>query len=178
MASGSGSIANRIVIDKDDGTAYCPECGAILQDERSNKHLGMFMAFLKHVVDEWPKFAPDGKPMKWTPDNREHLRAIALMKVKHCEPEHLVDWETPEQREYAIKLIERQMAADRAMGRYGIVTIFDDHLVVKRPASIAMHGPKKISEKKFCQITEKVFGLIAKETGIILDEWKKSGRRK
>ena len=177
MASGSGSVANRVITDED-GSMHCPECGAILNDERSDKHLRMFNAFLQYVVKHWPSYSPDGRYIAdQRPNNKEHLRALMLIRVGHCEPEHVIEAHAQSEMEWAIKTANALMAAERRAGRYGVTTISEGGIVVRRPASIAMSGKNKISEKKFCQITDEVFAIIAMETGIVLDVWKRSGKK-
>jgi hypothetical protein len=179
MASGSGSVANRVVVDRDTGVMTCPRCHEILNDERSEKHLRMLNAFLTHVVKHWPTYGPDGTCLDdKKPTSKEQLRAMMLVRVDHCEPDIIYKANTQEQMKWAIDAANAFMAAERKMGRYSVATVFDGGIAVRRPASIAMHGKNKISEKQFCQITEKVFDLIAMETGIVLEKWKKSGRRK
>ena len=167
------NIVSRIQSDAD-GMQWCPDCGCALQDERSQIHLNMFHAFIKHCFDKWPE---DLEPF---PESREHLRAWLLVKVKHREPHHVFPLRTEKERRFAIDLFKEEMRVDRARGEFGFpaeVKVkdgagFTKGVTILRPASIAIYGAKKISEKKFCEVSENVFNFVAEYAGINFDDWK------
>ena len=170
--SRGGRIANRIIIDSD-GMPYCPECGVLLDDARSEKHMGLFFVFLKHCFESWPDDGVDGF---WPIDER-HLRAWLLYRTGHMQPYYPLPFNTKRERDMATRILNMQMEADRANGIYGWPQEVEGGIAIMRPASIAVYGDKKISEKKFCQVTEKVFTFLYDKLGIDVKEWKESGKK-
>jgi hypothetical protein len=159
------NVISRIVKDAD-GTQFCPECGCCLQDERSNKHLRMFHAFVAHCFENWPEEAD------FFPDNREHLRAWLLVKAKHREPHHPFPFANRREEQLGMALLEEVMRADRARGVYGWVVPVDGGITILRAASISIHGPKAISEKKFVAVSDAVFKVAYDYAKIDFQLWR------
>jgi hypothetical protein len=169
-----GSISNRIVRDAD-GNQWCPECGCLLSDVRSHKHLGAFFLFLKHVFENWPEAGAG--PDQFVPDNTEHLRAFLLVRSGHVQPSHVFRFANRQEAQWGAGFISELMRADRARGVYGWPQKKEGGIAIIYPASISIYGPNKISEKQFCKVTEAVFKVIYDLTGIDFDEWKEGGGR-
>jgi hypothetical protein len=159
------NVISRIVKDPD-GISFCPECGTCLEDERSIEHLRMFHSFMRHCFESWPE------ECEFIPDNQEHLRAWLLVKVKHREPHHVFPFASKRERLFAEGLLNQEMRFDRARGVYGFVVVVPGGVAILRPASIAIHGSKAISEKKFVAVSDAVFRFVLEFTGIDFQLWK------
>lgn len=163
------NIVSRIVKDAD-GTAFCPSCGCCLEDERSLEHLRMFHAFIRNCFESWPE------ECTFLPDNQEHLRAFLLVKARHRQPHHVFKFANRREMQIVQGFLDEEMRADRARGVYGWPVIVDGGIAILRPASIAIHGPKAISQKRFNEVSEAVFKVAYDYAGLDFDAWKNASR--
>ena len=106
-----GGLTKRIVPDEY-GMMSCPDCGSILCDVRSRKHHGAFFAFLHWCTHNWPE------TVEFQPDNREHLRAWALVKAKHRAPARIYEFKNERERQMVMPVMMRDLEDDRREGRY------------------------------------------------------------
>jgi hypothetical protein len=158
------------IIRTPDGFAVCPECGGILNDERSLKHHRAFFGFNAHVFKHWPENAAhEGDPFQ--PTDEEHLRAWLLTRAKHQQPRHVFPLSSKREAATIMNFLNFEMAADRARGVYGWPTIAEGGLTIIRPASIAWD---KCSQRKFNEVCRNVFQVVYDVTGIDFDAWKEN----
>ena len=116
-----------------EGFSLCPDCGCLLDDERSTKRHRAFFGFNGHVFDHWPEGAVyEDDPFQ--PIDSEHLRAWLLTKANHQQPRHVFPLTSSRQKEIVVDFLNFQMMSDRARGEYGWPTIRENGLTIIRPA--------------------------------------------
>jgi hypothetical protein len=161
------------VIRTPDGFSICPECGGMLDDERSLKRHKAFFGFNGYVFDHWPDNAvykenENGPSDPFQPIDSEHLRAWLLTQAGHQQPRHVFPLQNRKQQAIIIDFLTHQMVSDRARGEYGWPTVKENGLTIIRPASIAFD---KCSERRFGAVCRKVFDVVYKVTGIDFNAW-------
>ena len=160
-----GGLTRRIVQDEY-GMMSCPDCGSILSDVRSRKHHGAFFAFLHWCTHNWPE------TVEFQPDNREHLRAWALVKANHRAPARVYEFKHERERQMVMPVIMRDLEDDRREGRYAWIVPYNGGgggVVKLRPASLNW---EKLGQRDFNRVSADVFQVLRDYAGLDFEAWK------
>lgn len=152
------------IIRTADGFAICPECGGVLNDERSLKMHNAFFGFNAHVFKHWPDTFEEFQPV-----DEEHQRAWLTVRAGHQQPRHVFPLTNKRETAIITNFLNFEMASDRARGVYGWPVVAEGGLTILRPASIAWD---KLSQKRFNHVSQRVFRVVYDITGIDFDAWK------
>lgn len=136
---------------------FCPHCGADLGNDkyRSTSQLRRYFAIIKAAFFHWP----DRLQFSDVEELRKYLQVTAGYK----EVSSVTDLGKMS-KDMALLIAE---AAIKATGNYALPEIHGDTLVVFKPKSISF---KKMPHSEFCELSDKVEGLIRSEIGVDADK--------
>lgn len=138
----------------------CKVCGCndgAAKDARSVPQIRRYFAIIRTVYDQWPERHPeqfeDAEAMrKWLQMSAGYREMVMNMPVAGIKPDLLVIMVT---------------AAFRAVKSHARASIHKGRLIVWAPKSIAFAS---MPHREFCKLVEDVEAVIARETGIRVEE--------
>jgi hypothetical protein len=142
--------------------------------------MGLLFAAIAHLFEVWPTDAETlAKIDNFTPIDETQLRKWLTVKAGHILPYAALPFNTKKEKEFSMRVLMAQMESDRMNKLYGWPQEVEGGCIaVLRPASIATLGENSISEKKFCEVTNKIFNFLYEKIGFDIQEWKESGEKR
>jgi len=142
--------------------SHCPHCGCELAAEASGKprSVAQLRRYFKMIRQAWENW-PESHPHQFA--SADEARAFLQMKAGARE----IGAQIPlagMSKERAMLLAE---AAIRGAGSFAWPVIHGDTLVVFRPKSVSF---AKMAHLDFCDLSDRVAGVIEAETGIKIDD--------
>jgi hypothetical protein len=142
----------------------CVNCGCVLSNARSHPHHRAFFAFVKFAFENWP----ENRETTFTPCSAEELRAWSLVKAGHCTPVYL-EFSTEKEAKTAVDVAMDIYRRLRSEGFFAWVVPHKKGIAIMRPDSISF---KRLSQRRFNEVSEAAIAAIEHESGLSFDTWK------